>query len=113
MLRFSTGTAAAPPEANMRPLGFASARRQGSAASSAHRLSVVDRSFRVLGGFLNVLVLSLAVATLVSHLTAAWHPALLAGCLVAFAAATFAADLMSGLLHWAFDTWFSTTRGAF
>jgi hypothetical protein len=97
----------------MRQLGFASARQHGSAASSAHRLSVPDRSFRVLGGCLNVLVLSLAVARLAGHLTAAWHPGLIAGCLIAFAAATYAADLTSGLLHWAFDTWFSTTKGAF
>lgn len=60
-----------------------------------------------------MLVLAVAVGRLASHAAPAWHPALLAGCLIAFAAATFAADLTSGLLHWAFDTWFSTTKGAF
>ncbi|HEY0166410.1 MAG TPA: fatty acid desaturase CarF family protein [Jatrophihabitans sp.] len=97
----------------MRQPDFASARRSGSAASAAHRLSALDRSFRVLGACLNALVLALAVARLAGHLQSAWQPALLIGCLAAFVAATFAADLTSGLLHWAFDTWFSTTRGAF
>ena len=97
----------------MRHPDFASARHSGSAASSAHRLSAIDRSFRILGACLNVLVLTIAVTRLAGHLGAAWHPALAGGCLVAFLVATFAADLTSGLLHWAFDTWFSTTRGAF
>jgi ubiquitin-conjugating enzyme E2 variant len=97
----------------MRQSGFASSRQSGSAASTAHRLSAIDRSFRILGACLNVLVLSLAAGRLAGHLGAAWHPALIGGCLVAFAVATFAADLTSGLLHWAFDTWFSTTEGAF
>jgi ubiquitin-conjugating enzyme E2 variant len=97
----------------MRQFGFTPAPRSGSAASAAHCLSAVDRSFRILGGSLNVLVLSLAVARLAGHLRQAWHPGLAVGCLIAFAVATFAADLTSGLLHWAFDTWFSTTRGAF
>ncbi|MEO7260711.1 MAG: fatty acid desaturase CarF family protein [Jatrophihabitantaceae bacterium] len=60
-----------------------------------------------------MLVLTLAVATLAGQLGSAWRPALIGGCLIAFAGATFAADLTSGLLHWAFDTWFSTTKGAF
>jgi TMEM189-like protein len=97
----------------MRPADSAASRQSGSAASSAHSLSIVDRSFRLLGGFLNLLVLSWAVARLAGQLSAAWQPALLAGCLIAFGVATFAADLTSGLLHWAFDTWFSTTKGAF
>ena len=97
----------------MRRSGFVSSRRSGSAASAAHDLSLLDRAFRILGASLNVLVLFVAAARLARHLGAAWHPALVAGCLLAFGAATFAADLTSGLLHWAFDTWFSTTRGAF
>jgi len=97
----------------MRHPGSAPARSPGSAASAAHRLSVPDRAFRILGGCLNVAVLLEAAARLGSRLPQAWQPALVGGCLVAFAAATFAADLTSGLLHWAFDTWFSTTRGAF
>jgi hypothetical protein len=97
----------------MRHPGSAPVRQSGSAASAAHRLSVLDRAFRILGGCLNAGVLFLAVARLVTHLGHAWHPALIGGCLLACAAATFAADLTSGLLHWAFDTWFSTTRGAF
>ena len=97
----------------MRPPGFASADRAGSAASAAHHLSIMDRSFRILGGCLNVLVLSLAVIRFAEHLSQAWPPALISGCLAAFGVATFVADLTSGLLHWAFDTWFSTTRGAF
>ena len=97
----------------MRQSDSVSARQAGSAASAAHRLSIIDRSFRVLGGCLNVAVLLLAAAQLATHLGAAWHPALIVGCLLAFAAATFAADLTSGLLHWGFDTWFSTTQGPF
>lgn len=97
----------------MRHPGIAPSRPSGSAASAAHRLSVPDRAFRILGGSLNVAVLLLAVARLVTQLSQAWQPARIGGCLLAFAGATFAADLTSGLLHWAFDTWFSTTRGAF
>ncbi len=97
----------------MRHPGNAPARPAGSAASAAHRLSGVDRAFRILGGCLNAAVLLLAAGRLVTHLSRAWHPVLIGSCLVAFAVATFAADLTSGLLHWAFDTWFSTTRGAF
>ncbi|HST47871.1 fatty acid desaturase CarF family protein [Jatrophihabitans sp.] len=97
----------------MRKSGSTPARQAGSAASAAHRLSTLDRSFRILGGCLNLAVLALAVARLAGSLGPAWHPALIAGSLLAFAAATFAADLTSGLLHWGFDTWFSTTRGPF
>ena len=97
----------------MRQPRSASSRQSGSAASSAHHLSVIDRSFRMLGAALNALVLCLAVLRLAGQLGRAWQPALIVGCLLAFAAATFAADLTSGLLHWAFDTWFSTTKGAF
>jgi hypothetical protein len=97
----------------MRQPALGSARQSGSAASAAHHLSVPDRAFRILGACLNVLVLSWAVARLAGHLESAWHPGLIAGCLLGFALATFAADLTSGLLHWAFDTWFSTTKGAF
>lgn len=97
----------------MRRHGLKNPNRSGSAASAAHRLSLPDRSFRVLGACLNLLVLILAAARIASQLRAAWQPALIGICLIAFAAATFAADLVSGLLHWAFDTWFSTTKGAF
>ncbi len=56
------------------------------------------------GAALNVVAMSLSLAWVVAHagtLASAWlliPLALLAG--------TFLADLVSGLLHWAFDTWF-------
>jgi len=97
----------------MRTSGSTAARHPGSAASAAHRLSILDRSLRILGGCLNLAVLALAAVRLGTSLGPAWHPALLPGAVLAFAAATFAADLTSGLLHWGFDTWFSTTSGPF
>ena len=93
--------------------GPGNANQPSSVASRRHPLSLADRSFRTLGACLNLLVLAVAVGLFASRLRAAWHPTLIIAVLVAFAAATYAADLVSGLLHWAFDTWFSTTSGAF
>lgn len=76
-------------------------------ARTARNLSRTDRVIRILGGTLNLLVLGAAASIFARHFYAAWHPILVVVLLLAFAVSTFAADLVSGLLHWAFDTWFS------
>jgi hypothetical protein len=67
-------------------------------------LSKCDWVVHALGASLNAVVTLIALAFLVrngSALAAHWPFALLG-----LAAGTFVADLVSGLLHWAFDTWF-------
>ena len=63
----------------------------------------------LLGAALNALVWLAAVA----WLAAAWRQAApsLLGVALAILAGLYAADLLSGLLHWAFDTWFDDGLG--
>jgi len=60
--------------------------------------------FHLVGSLLNG---ALWLASLL-WLAAAWraHPPAVAGVALAVLAGVFAADLLSGTLHWAFDTWF-------
>lgn len=83
------------------------------AARVARDLSQTDRVIRIFGGALNLFVLGTAASVFAGHIYSAWHPALAAILLLAFVVAAFAADLVSGLLHWAFDTWFSPHGGPF
>ncbi len=86
----------------------------GSAgARVAEDFSALDRAVRISGAAINSIVLVAAATTFVTHITAAWHPSLLLILPAAFFVATFAADLVSGILHWAFDTWFSPDSRAF
>lgn len=68
------------------------------------RLSTSDRIVHVLGASLNAVVTLVALTFLVrnAEVLAAHWPLVLLG----IAAGTFLADFVSGLLHWAFDTWF-------
>lgn len=69
--------------------------------------SAGDLAFHVAGGALCLLAQALAIR----WLAGVWPDAApaAAGLLLSFVAATFAADFISGLLHWAFDTWWSET----
>jgi len=62
-------------------------------------------AFQLVGGVANVAVWTAATAWLL----AGWadRPPSALGLAVAVLAGVYAADLASGLLHWAFDTWFS------
>lgn len=87
--------------------------RYAGTARVGRDLSPTDRVIRIFGGTLNLLALGAAASIFARHLHAALHPILIAILLLAFAVGTFAADLVTGLLHWAFDTWFSPHRGVF
>jgi len=89
-------------------LSPAHATRRAHDAEDAFRVepySAKELRFHVAGAALNaaVVVASLAwvIATWERHAIAWW------GVLLALLAGAFVADLVSGLLHWAFDTWFN------
>lgn len=68
--------------------------------------------FHVLGGALNVVAWLTSLAWIVAAWMSpdsAWTPSAW-GLGLAFLAGIYFADLASGLLHWAFDTWFDQTR---
>lgn len=67
-------------------------------------LSAADRVLHVLGGSCNAVVTLWALAFLVAHAGVVADRWLFA--LAGVAVGTYVADLVSGLLHWAFDTWF-------
>lgn len=61
------------------------------------------------GATLNVIVTGRAVIFLISHVGVIRREPRLA--LGAFVAGTYIADLVSGILHWTFDTWFDEQSG--
>jgi ubiquitin-conjugating enzyme E2 variant len=93
--------------------GSSTVPRYAETARVGRDLSLTDRVIRVFGGTLNLLALGTAVSIFAQHLQAALHPTLIVILLLAFVVGTFAADLVTGLLHWAFDTWFSPHNGIF
>lgn len=93
--------------------GSSTVPRYAGTARVGRDLSRTDRVIRVFGGTLNLLALGTAASIFVQHLQAALHPTLIVILLLAFIVGTFAADLVTGLLHWAFDTWFSPHSGVF
>ena len=71
--------------------------------------SAKELRFHVTGAVLNAAV----VAGAIGWLAATWdrHPTTWWGTALALLAGVYAADLVSGLLHWAFDTWFNENIG--
>lgn len=67
-------------------------------------LSTFDMGVHLLGGVANGVVALTAVLFLASNVELLSHSWTLV--LLGIALGTFTADLVSGLLHWAFDTWF-------
>jgi len=82
-------------------------RRASSVSTLIPQLSRTDFIVHLGGAVLNGLLLTAAVAWLAAHahtLVQAWYLLI-----PAVFGASYVADFVTGLLHWAFDTWFAET----